>query len=407
MPSSTVKVEVKCDYCEDGVSMKPYRDYLKTRKTVPKDCCRKRTCMVKKSEESNLITYGVKNINETEESKELRRKMFQTPIEEVVKLAFSKGINILNTEDYQNDRTRLKVICEYHQEEGIQETNFANIKKNKNCCIHINKEIVKGVPRLSGKEAIKRFEDVGLIPLFSESDYLSNSTPLPFLCPIHQESGTKYKTIGNLASSSSCNECRSEKISKSRRKDLKNIEEMFTIREVMPLNLSEYKNRETKMNFICPIHNFEDQNTTLEILRNVKVPCKFCREENSLTTLNKRLRSSVGSWVDTVKEKDNYKCVLTGSDLYEVHHTYSYNSIISDALNKLEINRKSEYTPQEIIAIKKEVKEMHDVNKGICIHPELHALFHKIYTKFNNTPEQFEEFSIRYKNNEFNIKAHL
>jgi len=67
--NSHSKVFVKCDYCEKIIE-KEYRAYLKERNSsiIKKDSCL--LCHVLKSEESNLITYGAKNVMQVDSIRE-------------------------------------------------------------------------------------------------------------------------------------------------------------------------------------------------------------------------------------------------------------------------------------------------------------------------------------------------
>lgn len=398
--TTPIKVEVECDYCE-RIHLKEYRSYIKSREIVEKDCCGKRSCMVQKSQEVSLIVYGVKSYAETKQSKEHMREVFQTPKEDVINLAESKGITILNMEEYENDRTRLNIICAKHNHEGIQETNYANIKKNKNCCIHINKEIEKGIPRLSGEQVILDFKNEGLIPMFEADYYQSSNQPLPYKCPNHMENGIQYRRRGNLQSAEGCPFCASERTAIALRSDMSKIIKQFESKGLIILDTSDYKNKESHVRFECIHHKGYIQSVTSGGLSKTKVPCELCREENSLSKLSKKLRSSIGKWINKSKIECNNKCVLTGSESFEVHHLYSFHSIIIDALKILDIPQKDKYEPQEIIEIRKKVKELHELYDGVCLHPTLHIKFHNIYKKHHNTPVQFEEFKQRYLNGEF------
>lgn len=398
MTTSTVKVEVKCDYCEDTISTKPYRDYLRSKETIAKDCCRKRFCMVKKSEESNLIYYGVKNINSTVESINKKSENLRTPKEEVLNFAKSKDIEILNIDDYENDRTRLNIICNNHMDAGVQETNFANIKKNKHCCQQIRKTSMK---RIDGNQVIQEFIDHGLVPMFKPEEYVSSNTPMPYTCPSHLDAGIQHRCRDSVFISVGCGECVNERRASAYRSSPDKVLKYFTDRNISPVDLTQYSNRTSEMKFICPMHPNYIQTTRLDILRNTKVPCAYCREDNSLSSLNRKIRSSIGKWRKSSEKACEYSCILTGSLDYEVHHLYTYNNIILDAMKNLKIDKRAKYSAEEIKAIRKEVILKHEELLGVCIHPALHIEFHKIYSKDNNTPEQFEEFKKRYETGEF------
>lgn len=222
MPTSTSKVLVKCDYCNENIVEKEYRDYLNERKIVDKDCCNNRKCMVQKSQDVSLKKYGVRNYASTEESKIKMRKIFQTPISEVERICKSKGLRVLNLSDYENDRTRLFIICEKHKQYGVQDTNFANIKKAKHCCYYARSQVVANLKRKDGNKVYQEFIENGLIPKFKPEDYQNSTQPLPYLCPKHKEKGIQYRAYCNLKNAKGCYYCALERTADSLRIDEKN-----------------------------------------------------------------------------------------------------------------------------------------------------------------------------------------
>lgn len=391
MKTSTVKVEVKCDYCKDGISWKPYRDYLKSRKEIAKDCCKKRSCMVEKSKEISVLRYGVESPNQLEDKKMNASKRFRTSKKEVLETSLEKGIKILNIEDYQNDRSRLKVICLNHKEFGEYETNFSNIKSSSHCCR--NKKIVSS-RKLDGNRVIEEFKEKGLTPLFEAKDYVNNNISLPYLCKRHPDLGVQYKSRANLQYSSRCKECSNESRSSSHRMPYEEVEQLLLSKSMKPLDIYSYKNKDEKLEYTCNFHPEYVQETYIGTLSRVKVPCKYCREENSLLTLSKKMRSTSSTWRKRVEKECEEMCVFTGSKEYDVHHLYSYNMMLEDAMNFHGIDKKNEYNSKEEVLIREFMLEAHKEAQGVCLHPDIHILFHKEYGKNgNNTPEQFQKFN--------------
>lgn len=52
--------------------------------------------------------------------------------------------------------------------------------------------------------------------------------------------------------------------------------------------------------------------------------------------------------------------------------------------------------------VKRFQKEIDRYPLGVCLRPDVHRLFHKIYGKKNNTPEQFYEFREDFKKGKYN-----
>lgn len=136
------------------------------------------------------------------------------------------------------------------------------------------------------------------------------------------------------------------------------------------------------------------------------------RERNSnwkggISNLGIQVRSKCGTWrLDSLKNS-NYTCEITGQvggDLV-VHHKIPFKNILNEAIYNLGLVRDktcTDYSEAEIESIETECLRLHyQYGLGAVITKELHILFHFIYGKENNTPEQFEEFKKRYKNKEF------
>lgn len=126
-----------------------------------------------------------------------------------------------------------------------------------------------------------------------------------------------------------------------------------------------------------------------------------------ITPISKYLRNSISDWFENCKKQANYTCQLTNKKNIKLHthHLYSFNLIVKDAHDKYNIEIKehiSEYNDDELNLLKEYIKECHkDNSNAIILSDDMHRLFHSLYGKGNNTPEQYYEFDKRYKNGEF------
>jgi len=69
---SAYSVNIKCDYCNETITLTRYREYLNHRKVIEKDCCF--ACHSIKAQEVLLLKYGVTNALQIPESKEKYKK---------------------------------------------------------------------------------------------------------------------------------------------------------------------------------------------------------------------------------------------------------------------------------------------------------------------------------------------
>lgn len=127
--------------------------------------------------------------------------------------------------------------------------------------------------------------------------------------------------------------------------------------------------------------------------------------ENSYPTLSKYLRGQNQKWKNDSMKNCYYKCVLTGSKDFEIHHLYGVSNIINDVLNKYEGYKDkefSEYADYDLsFLLEKFLEEQSKYPFGECVDKKLHVLFHSMYGQYYNTPEQWYQFKNDYKNGKY------
>ncbi len=126
----------------------------------------------------------------------------------------------------------------------------------------------------------------------------------------------------------------------------------------------------------------------------------------SYGTLEKFLRGNTYRWKLKSMEKCDYKCVITGIASFEIHHLYNFGFILKSFIKESDLykdNQISSYSKQELDELAKSFILYHDsFPLGMCVCNELHKLFHHVYGKTNNTPEQRNEFVEDYKKGKYN-----
>ena len=117
----------------------------------------------------------------------------------------------------------------------------------------------------------------------------------------------------------------------------------------------------------------------------------------------------VKQWRKDTYIRENSKCQLTGNHVHggnsDVHHLKGFNTIVKEAHNLHNIQIKeivADYTEEELRLLEEYIVKWHkDTANAVVLCDEVHNLFHKLYGKGNNTPEQYIEFKERYLAGEF------
>lgn len=121
---------------------------------------------------------------------------------------------------------------------------------------------------------------------------------------------------------------------------------------------------------------------------------------NTYTTISKYLRGQNQKWKKDSMKNCDYKCVLTGSKNFEIHHLYGVSNMIEDIFNQNNILYKenlSDYTDEELsLILDKFLEIQNNYPLGECVDKNLHILFHSLYGQYYNTPEQWNRFKDDY-----------
>lgn len=125
-----------------------------------------------------------------------------------------------------------------------------------------------------------------------------------------------------------------------------------------------------------------------------------------ITALYQELRSDTKEWFMKSAEFSNYNCIITGKNFDNVHHLYPFKNIVEEVFNNLNIDRRenvSEYSDDELIAIRNELLRLHDFyGYGCPINKKVHKLFHDLYGYKETNYFDFLEFIKRIEIGEFN-----
>lgn len=133
----------------------------------------------------------------------------------------------------------------------------------------------------------------------------------------------------------------------------------------------------------------------------------LCGKDNpnwkgGLTPLYQELRSDTRDWFVESGELSNFKCVISGLKLDNVHHLIPFKDIVKEVFDVLNLEFKdsiADYTAAEESQIRNLLKELHiQYGLGVGLNKEVHKLFHDNYGYSNVTKEDFKSFLIGIQN---------
>lgn len=134
----------------------------------------------------------------------------------------------------------------------------------------------------------------------------------------------------------------------------------------------------------------------------------FDKNYSNYVNICKFLRGHIQKWKDESMKACNYQCIFTGSKNYEIHHIYSFNLILAETLRiyddiyKIDSDNINDYTKEQLDCLLRIFNKIHSKYPlGVCVHPNIHALFHKEYGTGGTIPEQWKRFKNDYYNHKY------
>jgi hypothetical protein len=220
--------------------------------------------------------------------------------------------------------------------------------------------------------------------LLLEDSYKNSDTKMKFICSCGNIS---YIRFGDFKDGQRCAKCGgTEKLT------YEYVKNKFLERNYILLD-DKYINNRTSLKYQCPAGHISSisYGSFAE-----GAGCMFCAGENrrgekaynwnSNLTMEDRIKNrdtlENDIWRRFVYERDKYICQLCGDKKggnLVAHHLNSYTDFL---------------------------EERFIVDNGITLCEDCHMEFHKIYTYYHNTKEQFEEFLL-FKNNQIQLQQEL
>lgn len=311
-------------------------------------------------------------------------------VKHFIEIESNSGCELLTKEsEYFDTSTKLNIKCSCNTN---YTTNFIEFKhSNKQQCNICGFNIRGNGKRLDFIEVKKHIENhIGYYLL--ENEYKNNSTPLAILCP----NGHIFKkSLNDFKKGSLCPQCMYDSGFKNYKFTYEEVNQ-FINKENYVLLSKEYINSQTKIKIKCDKDHIFDM--TFDSFKNNNQRCPICYKEsifNPLQPLNIFLRSKINQWKLDSASNCNYKCVITKEDFDDIHHIYSFQSIVKETLSilKYPILDVGEYGESEINNIITKNLELHyKYGLGVCLTRDIHRKFHSMYGIVNNTYKQFEDF---------------
>lgn len=379
---SHVVVDVQCDLCQDNNKTLPYREYVKTY-------------------EGN--NYYCKPCDLKQKFNDIKNRFQER-----------QYIIVSDVSDYNSVTSKVKFVCKKHRDKGILQIRVSQFNSGSGCK-YCGKEKSADAIRISYATVLEEFKKKDLI--LATKEYKTSDELLDFICEHHKEKGVQKIRYRAVKDGQGCRFCGTERQSEKRKHSFEFVKTEFEKRGYTLMD-KEYIQTREKLNYVCKVHPEEVQQIEFRALYNQNQGCRLCAIEaisgennwnwkGGISSLSMYLRQFLLEWKKESMKLCEYKCVISGeksNGSFEVHHLMAVNLIVSKILKEAGLEAKpkiQDYSDSEMDTLIYLFVRENNKLYGVVLKPCFHKLFHENYGYGNNTPEQFEEFSQRYKNGEF------
>jgi hypothetical protein len=174
--------------------------------------------------------------------------------------------------------------------------------------------------------------------------------------------------------------------------------------------LDGYNNVKDDMQYSCPLGHITarsvsvfDKNPTCGECEKQRIHREHRGEKvgswkGGISGINIAMRGELTEWNKRTAWECNYKCVICGEEMEVIHHLLGFNLIMQQALQETGLDIRPNityYATEEILLLGDKMRELHEVYPGVALDKNCHNLFHHLYGRGDNTPEQFEDFKYR------------
>lgn len=302
-------------------------------------------------------------------------------------------------------KANVKLACKCLVCNHQWEITWNNLQRRHGCPKCATKRITDG-QRLTIDKIREMIKDVNEnVEILSEI-YENAHIKLKCKCLKEDCNSIFYANWNNLSFGKGCPNCAIRDRADARRLSLEEVKnQIFLINPNISILSARYINSSSKLKCCC----LSCGNIWKATYSNLKKgrSCPICAKnkmkkeghpmwKGGITPLHNYLRKNIGEWKQDSIKNSNFKCVITGKRFDVIHHVYSFDKILKETLETLDLplyEKINEYTDYQLEQIKKVCLELHyKYGLGVCLTNKLHKKFHYLHGSGDNTKEQFEIF---------------